>query len=238
MSSINLTKQRAEEVTKIVLDKSGLSQAPTMRVCCAFDISISMRPYYAGRPSLVQQAFDRLMGVAMAFDDDGNADVWQFDDRADYIGTATTNDVGTYVDHKLGVRGGTNYVPVLNDIINRMFGAPKKSLFGFGKSAPADNTPVLVLFLTDGVPGDMPQTIRLLREAESRPIYFEIVGLNRNQNELRAVQKLADDLDNVGYVGLTDLDLTDAQLYSALINPELIEVVRKFAPGGTQAARA
>lgn len=250
-NTINLTKQRAEQVTRIVLDKSGLSKAPIMRVCAAFDISVSMRPYYAGRPSLVQQAFDRLMGVSLAFDDDGNLDLWQFDDSFDYIGTATINDVGTYVDKNLGIRGATSYAPVLNDIVGRMFGgapapAPEKKglfggLFGSKPAAPAptatvDNTPVLVLFQTDGVPNDMAQAKRVIEAARNRPIYFEIIGLNRNQHELRQVQKLADDYDNVGYVGLTDLDLTDAQLYDALINPELIEVVRKFA--GTNGVRA
>jgi hypothetical protein len=248
MPSIDLEK-KSELVGKILLDK-GVRQAPVLRVGVALDISGSMSSLYrASRgPSAVQNAFNQLMGVAVKFDDNGELDVFKFDDRAEYVGTSKPDagDYDRYIERNgIGVRGGTNYVPIVDEAMRFFFGkgtaapAPKKGIFGgmFGKSDPiapaddngnGDNTPVLMLVLTDGEPSDRRQIEQRLAETTGDPVYWHFVGINGNRSSFPTIAKLADALPNVGEVYLPRLDMSDQEIYSQLICDELIEFVAKF----------
>jgi hypothetical protein len=244
--------KKAETVQRVLLDK-GLATAPTMRVAVAIDISYSMKDEF--EDGSVQKVLDQLLGVAKTFDDDGAFDMWQFDDRTDYIGQASEADYGTYVRSKrLGVRGGTLYSPCLRDITSRMFGAAqtqtttqkKGGFLGFGAKTVqqtanigGSDEPVMVLFITDGAPQETISAVRaVLKDAQKHNIYFQMIGINNQGEEFELLSTLADELPNVGFVKMNGFRNTDEQLYRAMITDELVAWVSKFATSAAKPAVA
>ena len=134
--SINLTK-RAEKVG-IILAKRGLTTVPPVRVGCALDVSGSAQGFYTS--NVMQETIDRLLAVALKFDDNGELDAWLFhDDILPQLPTITEADEGTYVKKVImkqsGLWGGTNYAPVLQEVMEFYFGANQpapKAKFSIG----------------------------------------------------------------------------------------------------------
>jgi hypothetical protein len=249
MSNIDLEKK--EKIVRINLEKRGVRNAPTMRVVAAIDVSGSMGPHMripANGQSALQRSFDQLLGVAVTFDDDGSIDVFEFDNRARRMPTATASDFGNYIEKNIRAQGGTEYSPVIDAIVNDMFSvappaapAPAKSgFFGgmFGKktetpAAPApvtaDNSPVLVLFFTDGANSDGITKVRnSLTRAQQHDIYFQMVGVG--SDSFATLQQLGDEFPNTGFIRLDTFGMSDAEVYEALISEELCEWVAKFQP--------
>jgi hypothetical protein len=248
MPEINLSKglaAKAEKVEFILLSK-GIKNPPIMRVVAALDISGSMAEEYAtrgGKACMVQAALDQLLGISIKFDDNGEIDMWKFDDRSDYVGVCTPDDFGDYIaKNNIGVRGGTAYSPLINDIVDRMFvsGARETKttgggFFGFGKKTveqvtPPSNVPVLALIITDGEPaGDRRSAIdKALQAAASHPIYFQFVGVTDRPETLTTIVDLADKYDDVGSIILSGFHLSDDEVYRQLFSDELINWVSKF----------
>ena len=232
MASLDLEK-KSEKVSALLLDK-GVTEAPTMRVAVAIDISLSMANHFSS--GNVQKAFDQLMGVSVQFDDDGELDVFKFDTRCDYVGTSTPEegDYNTFIKDKgIAPRGGTAYSPIVDAAVQHFF-APKKSggFLGFGgKTEDASNEPVLLMIVTDGEPNrsDVPVTLAKMAEQVNRPIYFHLVGVGGSRSSFPTIAHLADELPNVGEVYLPSFNMTDEALYEQLICDELIEFVGKFS---------
>jgi len=237
--SIELTK-RAEKVN-IVLTKRNLPAAPKMRVAFVTDVSGSAEWMYSR--GIIQNTIDRLLAVALKFDDNGEMDVWSFHNNFNRLESASAADEGTYVKNKIlpkaSLWGGTSYAPVMNDVVNFYFKdevVEKKTggFLGFGGKkettvvSKADkNTPALCLFITDGVNDDQARTLEVLRKAVNHPVYWMMVGVG-DAKHFTFLEKVADDLPNVGFVNLESLDITDERLYEEIINPELVEFIRKF----------
>ena len=248
MSEFELRK-KSEKIDAFLL-KKGIKQAPIMRVGAALDISGSMSSIIAR--GHLQLALNQLMGAAMRFDDNGELDVFKFDDHCEYVGTCSPKDYETFVDKRgIRVRGGTNYAPIVLEAQNFFFGskpavAPKKSLFGFGKSTPAipanagNNIPVLMMVITDGEVSrsDRDETNRLLTQAENTPIYYHFVGVGGSRANFPSIAYLADERPNVGEVYLPNFGMSDDEVYDQLICDELIEFVAKFASGMVNSASA
>jgi hypothetical protein len=240
--SISLTK-RAEKVG-IVLAKRGMTKVPPVRVGCALDVSGSARGFYEGS-NVMQETIDRLLAVALKFDDNGELDAWLFHDGVlPQLPTITESDEGTYVNKVIlrqrGLWGATNYAPVLQEVMNFYFGeqAPAKSggMFGglFGKKTAAAPTgskkdPAMLLFITDGSNSDRADTERVLRAAEANsPVYFNMVGIG-NPSYFQFIEEMADKLGNVGFTNLNDLSISDEVLYDKIVNQEFVDWVKKYA---------
>lgn len=246
MTGISLEK-KAEKVG-ILLTKKGINQAPTMRVGIAIDVSGSMSGLYSS--GALQTAFDQMMGVAVKFDDNGELDVFEFNHDCRYLGTSNPSNYADYVKKNVHISGGTNYGPIVDQATKFFFGGgagdsgQKKGLLGglFGKKTetPAatavDNTPVLMLVLTDGEPGDSGPVLRMLEQNQSRPIYWHFVGIGGNRRSFPTIAKLADALPNVGEVYLDRLQMSDDEIYEQLICDELVQWIGGYAQGA-QAAR-
>lgn len=244
-------QKKVEKVT-IQLAKKGIQQAPIMRVGVALDISGSM--YQIISSGRLQTAFNQIMGVAVTFDDNGELDVFKFDDRCEYVGTSKpeAGDYDQFIrNNRITDRGGTAFAPIVEAARNFFF-KPKGGavaaaagkvggFFGFGKSKPAeapattveyeDNTPVLMLILTDGEPGDRNATMRAMKATEDAglPIYYHMVGINGTRDSFRTIAWLADELGNVGEVYLPSIDMTDDEIYAQVIGDELVGFVANFA---------
>jgi len=241
MAGINLQK-RAEAVG-IVLAKRGITKVPPVRVGMALDVSGSAQTFYTS--GVMQETIDRLLGVALKFDDNGELDSWLFhNDVLPQLPTLTESDEGTYVKNVVlkqrGLWGGTSYAPPLKAAMSYYFQGPAPApaaksggLFGLFKKeaapAPAPATkqdPAMLLFVTDGANGDRAEAAQVLREAaKSSPVYFQMVGIGR-ASEFDFIRQMADELPNVGFVNLSTLSMTDEQLYEQLINPEFCEWIK------------
>ena len=241
---IDLNK-RSERV-RIVLEKRKLPVVPKMRVGLALDISGSAEGLY--RSGVMQETVERLLAVAMRFDDNGEMDMWAFHNRQYSLPVATAKNFENYVQRdilnndKVRLWGGTEYAPVLGSMEKHWFGgapaarpAPKGF---FGKlfsgasdtspspARPADNSPALGMLITDGSNSDPREAAEFLRFAQDRKAYWLMVGVG-NPKEFTFLERMADELPHVGFVSIANLTMTDDQLYEAMLSEELCTWVGK-----------
>lgn len=247
MEKISL-KKRSEQV-KINLKKAGLTKDKvTLRVGAALDKSGSAEHLY--KRGEFDSLMDRLLPVADNFDDNGEIDMWLFDNYSYEVEPATAKNYGGYIRDVImkgkyaNKWGGTSYSPVLQDIADFYFGDKKasapqeKSSSFFGKlfskkeesvQNPVVNSseiPALVFFVTDGENNDKDQTQRLLESVKDKPIYWMMVGVG-SPSSFRFIEKMADTYDNVGFLHFNNLDMTDDQLYDSILSGELTQWINK-----------
>lgn len=221
-NKINLEKH------KVSLDKSIVNLAKThgvdlskhrARVVVVLDYSGSMSSGYKERKvgahdSEVQQTLTKLFPVALKFDDDGELDVWLFQTDFKKMETMTQDNYDTYVESIIrtsGYRmGGTNYAPVLEDVIN--------TCLKDGKS----KDPVFVLFETDGdnSASDKSKMTALIKESAKMNIFVQFIGVGTSSFDY--LEKL-DDLggracDNTGFEKFSSLaEADDTEVYNKLL---------------------
>lgn len=243
--SIQLQK-RAEKVG-IVLAKRGITKVPPVRVGMALDVSGSAQGFYTSRggPSVMQETIDRLLGVALKFDDNGELDSWLFHhDVLPQLPTLTESDEGSYVNDVImkqrNLWGATEYAPALQAVMDYYFSSKTVTekvggLFGFGAKTvtktveTGSKDPAMLLFVTDGANSDPREAARVLREAaKSSPVYFQMIGVGP-ESYFDFIKEMADELPNVGFVNLSSLSMTDDQLYEELVNPEFCDWIKKLA---------
>lgn len=215
---LNLTKEQAvenlnlrKETFSLVLTKNGLNGIKA-RVGIVMDMSGSMRPQF--KDGTVQSVFERVLPVASRFDDNGELDVWLFDDGQKRLDSISERDFYQYVDREiLGKRenqlwGTTSYAPVMRDVFQK-----------YVVEEPS-NLPTYILFVTDGNNDDKTETAQVMREAAKYGIFWQFVGIGNERFEF--LQKL-DDLtgrviDNANFFKLNDINkISDEELYSRLM---------------------
>lgn len=248
--TISLEK-RAEKVG-IILAKKGITKIPPVRVGLALDHSGSAEGFYTS--GQMQETVERLMGVAMKFDDNSELDLWYFHNTSIQANTVTPANMADCVNRtrrETGVSwGGTSYAPIMSDMVDFYF--PNKNpnpvqqaasgfmaklggLFGGGKPAasavaePVQETkplPAYGIFVTDGASGDPHDALRVLQESGSKNMYWTLVGLG-HESQFGMLKQAADQLDNVGFVNLNNLSLSDDDLYEKLITDEVVAFLKK-----------
>lgn len=92
-------------------------------------------------------------------------------------------------------------------------------------SANVDTTPAMVFFQTDGENNDPTQVRALLERNKGKPIYWFMVGVGSER--FTFLKELARDYDNVDFIGIDDLGLSDEDLYDKLLSQEFGEWVSK-----------
>lgn len=123
MSGIDLSKR--VEAVGIQLKKNGITTVPAVRVACAIDVSGSTSPLFSS--GVMSETIDRLLAVAVRFDDDGNLDAWAFDDEVSELPVMTAKSYGTYarksiIDNtSISKWGGTHYGNAINAITASYF---------------------------------------------------------------------------------------------------------------------
>lgn len=232
--AISLEK-RAEKVG-IVLEKRNLRTIPPVRVGFMLDVSGSARHMYLD--GTIQEALDRVMGIAVKFDDNQEMDVWVFSNSTGKAGSATPANFENFVKKEilnksgLPLWGGTAYAPAVEAVRDFYFGGSSSGggfmgkLFGKKDSGPKDNSPALCLFLTDGANSDRAKTEAMLREAAKSPLYFMMIGVG-DPSEFGFIEQMADALPNVGFINLSSLSISDESLYDQLLNEELCGWIAK-----------
>ena len=225
---VNLEK--AKKVVVNLIKETPVANVKA-RVVVAVDYSGSMAVLYSN--GTVQTVLERILPIAMTFDDNSSLEVYKFDHRSKPIGTEITPSnyegfVNKYIHN--GDMGGTEYTPVMEDIVKQGPAAKSGGAYGFIKSLFTKKTvedkpviPTYVIFLTDGDCSDKEETIRYIRQTSDQPIFWQFVGIGSSQfrtlEQLDTMQGRV--IDNANFFAIRNtkdlVDLTDRALMSKLL---------------------
>ena len=211
--TIDMSK-RAEKLETVLIDmsKSGKTNMTKhiARVAVVEDYTGSMAGMY--RDGTVQEVTNRLLPIALKFDDNGEMESWIFANSYRKLAPVTIDNHEDYVENVImrsGMNmGGTYYAPVLRDIVK------------FYKNSPS-NIPALVIFITDGDNFDEYETSAIIRELSNYNMFVQFVGIG-NQSDFDYLREL-DNLsgrkcDNTGFLLARDLvKMDDERLYTELL---------------------
>lgn len=179
------------------------------RVFVVMDRSGSMDSlYYSGA---VQDVLTRLLPLALKFDDNGELEVYVFNNSYTQLTSMSLSNYESYVrqeilEKNLGPYGGTHYAPIINQTI---------SDYDDGSPYPAFG-----IFITDGENSDTDKTDVAIRKSSRYNIFYQFVGIGREN--FRYLQKLDDldgrDVDNTAFIRVSDFSkLDDEQLFAKLL---------------------
>lgn len=179
------------------------------RVFVVIDRSGSMSHLY--RNGDVQEVLTRLLPLALKFDDNGELEVYVFNNSCRQLASMTLSNYENYVQTEIlskgyGPGGGTSYSPVIEQTMD---------IYNDGSPYPAFG-----IFITDGENDDRSQTDRAIRKSSKYKIFYQFVGIG--YESFSYLQKL-DDLDgravdNTAFVKVEDFArLNDDQLFNKLL---------------------
>ncbi|KTB81459.1 VWA domain-containing protein [Pseudomonas syringae] len=196
---------------QISLEKARLTDTKA-RVGLVLDASGSMNPQYTR--GHVQEVVDRLIPLAVHFDDDGALDCWAFGAKPQQLGSVTLSnfqdfiktDHGGWKDWELGAR--------VNDEPKAM-----RMVIDYYKKS-GDKTPVYILFISDGGVHQDREITKLMIEAAKLPIFWQFVGLGgRGYGILEKLDDMGGRVvDNCNFFALDRLDeIPEEKLYDLLM---------------------
>jgi len=222
---VSLEKKIAESAPKLVslvkplkvaLEKKNL-QETVARVALVMDISGSMYSTYSD--GTVQEIVNKIVPLAVQFDDDGELDFWYYGDICQRRDAVTLQNYENAVPYNwsnlmddLGC--GNNEPVVMREVIDEY----KKS-----------RLPAYIVFISDGGVSREDEIKRLLIESSKMPIFWQFVGIggtgfiSRLFGGYGIFEKLSTlsgrYVDNADFFALDDFKKVDnAELYSRLLN--------------------
>jgi stress response protein SCP2 len=192
----------------ISLEKYQL-QETIARVGLVLDASGSMMGQY--RTGKVQEVINRLLPLAVHFDDDGELDVWAFSSNLLKLPAATLNNYANFIDTSKGGWRDWGMMSINNEpkVIKAVIEQYQKSTL-----------PVLVIFVSDGGVSRNKEIKDLLSGAACLPIFWQFIGIGgRNYGVLEQLDTMAGRVvDNCGFFALDDLNsISEQQLYDRLL---------------------
>lgn len=195
---------------QISLEKVKLTELKA-RVALVLDATGSMNGQYSR--GKVQDVINRLLPLAVAFDDDGSIDCWAFGAKP-----CKLSEVGmaNYSDYVITEGGGWKKWAV-GQRINDEPKVIRQVIDYYAKSG--DKTPVFVLFISDGGISEDRAISKLISEAAALPCFWQFVGIGgRNYGILERLDDMAGRIiDNCSFFALDDLnDISEEELYDKL----------------------
>lgn len=193
----------------VSLEKHRLAET-VARVGLVLDASGSMYAQYD--KGKVQEVMERLLPLAVHFDDDGELDVWVFSQKVLALPPATLGNYGNYIKQadygwrNWGMMSTNNEPAVIEKVIQH-----------YRESA----LPVFVIFVSDGGVSQNREIKRLLSDAARLPIFWQFVGIGgRNYGILEKLDTMTERLvDNCGFFALDDLhSVSEQALYDRLLH--------------------
>lgn len=208
------------EKSKVALDKSivNLSKQSGVnldvhkaKVAVVMDKSGSMQHhFYSGG---VQAILNRLLPLAVKFDDNGELETFVFNTDCQLITPAMTLDnFSTYVETQILGKGhspigGTRYAPVIKTTMKKM--ACFKS-----------EIPIFVIVVTDGDNNDKLETDESIRKSSEFPIFYQFIGIGHDTfNYLQKLDNLSGrKVDNTAFINCRNIaSMSDDELYAKLL---------------------
>lgn len=222
---VSLEKKIAESAPKLVslvkplkvaLEKKNL-QETVARVALVMDISGSMHGTY--RDGTVQEIVNKIVPLAVQFDDDGELDFWYYGDFPRRMDAVTLQNYesavpGDWYDLMDDLGCGNNEPEVMKEVIAE-----------YQKS----RLPAYIVFISDGGVSREEDIKRLLIESSKMPIFWQFVGiggtgfLSRLFGGYGIFEKLSTlsgrYTNNADFFALDDFKKVDnTELYSRLLN--------------------
>jgi stress response protein SCP2 len=193
----------------ISLEKHRL-QETVARIGLVLDASGSMMNQY--RTGKVQAVIERLLPLAVHFDDDGELDVWAFSSNTLELPAATLKNYADFIEtaaqgwRNWGMMSINNEPKVIKTIIEHYEKTP---------------LPVLVIFISDGGVSRNKEIKDLLIGAACLPIFWQFIGIGgRNYGVLEKLDTMGGRVvDNCGFFALDDLySISEQELYDRLLS--------------------
>lgn len=211
--TIDLSKSQ-ENLGKVLIDLSKNAPIDLTKhiahVAVAMDYSGSMETLF--RNGSVQEVMTRLLPIALKFDDNGELESWLFSNGQKRLESLSINNYKDYVRQvmqKSGMSmGGTNYAPVLEDMVY------------YYKDAEPSDVPAFIIFITDGENWDEDETTQVIREISEYNMFIQFVGIgDKKFNYLKSLDDLLGRKhDNTGFIAVEDMNkLSDQELYTELL---------------------
>jgi len=179
------------------------------RVGLVLDASGSMnKQYHTGK---VQAVIDRLLPLAVHFDDDGALDVWAFSTQVKTLPPATLENFADYITatdkgwRHWGLMSTNNEPAAIKQVIAHYQNSP---------------LPVLVIFISDGGVSQNAEIKKLLTAAAALPVFWQFVGIGgRQYGVLEKLDTMTGRIvDNCGFFALDHLDsVSEQELYDLLL---------------------
>lgn len=223
-SIIDLTKK-----SLITLEKKGLLDVKA-RVALVLDASGSMNWQYKNGD--VQKVVNRLMPLAINFDDDGCFECWAFANLTTQLDDVTLQNINDFVNTTkhgwqnwaVGARFN-NEIPAIEAVIEYYCPAQSQGFFGkltqsVNPATLMDKTPVYVLFISDGGVGSGRQMQKILTECANLPIFWQFVGVGgRNYGVLKKLDDMTGRVvDNCNFFEVDSINsISDDRLYELLL---------------------
>ncbi|WP_436659810.1 vWA domain-containing protein [Acinetobacter sp. P1(2025)] len=216
VNRVSLEKPRLVDLTKkslISLEKNNLLGVQA-RVCLVLDRSGSMYNQYASGD--VQKIVDRVIPLALSFDDNGEMESWAFGDKPFRLDDVSLRNVDTIVgsgrsgawrNWRVGAEVNNEYA-VIRDVLDFY-------------SSQSRNIPTYVIFISDGGVHDNKRISKIITEAASYPIFWQFVGIGgRNYGILEKLDTMQGRvIDNCNFFSLDRLEqISEEQLYDMLLN--------------------
>ncbi len=198
-----LLKKKAD----VVVAELGLT-GQRARVALAVDISGSMNQMF--RAGTVQRVVERILALAMKFDDNGAIDVFLFGVNDYECGELNESGFYGYVEREIiakrKLENGTRYAGVMQRILE--------------KYTAEKGDPAYVMFLTDGDNGDVAQSEKVIIEASRHAVFWQFIGIGIASFEfLQQLDTMSGRfIDNANFFKVNDLDkITDDDLYRRML---------------------
>ena len=195
---------------QVQLEKKNLTQTDA-RVALIMDISGSMTESYS--KGIVQDVVNKVLPLAIQFDDDGELDFWYFGSRCKRMPSVNGGNYKTavprdWMDLMRSLGYGNNEPLVMREVIDE-----------FRRS----QLPVYIIFISDGGIRSANEfdIIQLITESANYPIFWQFVGINGSNY---GIFKKLDDLegrkvDNADFFAFDDFKkVSDKELYERLLN--------------------
>jgi hypothetical protein len=211
--AIDMSKS-AENLNKVLIDMSKTGKIDmskhVARVALAMDYSGSMSNLFNN--GSIQDTITRLLPIALKFDDNGELESWLFSNGKERLEPVTVKNYKDYV-KKVMMRskmsmGGTNYCPVLRDMVT------------YYKDIEPSTIPAFIIFITDGENWDTTETNDIIRELSNYNIFVQFVGIgNEDFRYLRSLDNMKGRKhDNTGFTAVKDMNhMSDEELYTELL---------------------
>ncbi|MBH2001326.1 MAG: VWA domain-containing protein [Moraxellaceae bacterium] len=205
-SIIDLTKK-----SLVQLEKKNLLGI-TARVALVLDASGSMDGQY--RRGDVQKVVNRLMPLAIHFDNDGSFECWAFAAKTTQLDEVTLSNVNDFINTTQ--QGWKNWQ--VGARFNQEIPAIEAVIDYYQKFT--DKIPTFVLFVSDGGVGSRREMQKILTQAAKLPIFWQFVGIGgRDYGALEKIDDLKGRVvDNCNFFSLDRIDsVSDERLYELLL---------------------
>lgn len=213
---LNLSKEESEnllnlrkDTLKLCLEKTNLLNTQA-RVALVLDYSGSMRSLYNN--GTVQAVIERILPIAMQFDDNGEMELWLFDNEYHRMPNISLSNYYGYVENVIYPKryhmGGTSYAPVMKDVVK--------------KYIKEDPSPIAdyVIFITDGENSDRQISRETITKNSYYPIFWQFVGIGRETfSFLKSLDEMTGRyVDNANFFAIDNmLDSSDDEIYTKLL---------------------